>query len=161
MNANASASATALFALATLLGCAGCSDDGRLPTYPVFGQVIVNGQPADGCTVTLIPGDAELQKQLMPGGQTDAEGKFQLTTYETHDGAPAGSYGVTLHWEAKQWPGREAESQLDPGPPVGPDRLMGHFSSADQSGLRVQIVEGPNQLEPFRLEGVRLLPGSK
>lgn len=157
---NAPASTTALLAFTTLLSCAGCGDDGRLPTHPVFGQVMINGQPADGCTVTLIPADAQLQSQLMPGGLTDAEGKFQLTTYETHDGAPAGPYGVILHWEAKQWPGKEAESQLDPGPPVGPDRLMGNFSSSEQSGLRVQISEGSNQLEPFRLDNVRLLPGS-
>lgn len=154
-------SAALLCAALLAVACSGCGSDGRLPTYPVEGQVIINGQPASGCTVTLVPSDPQLARQMMPGGTTDSSGNFQLTTYETGDGAPAGQYGVTLQWEATDWPGKEAESRMDPAPPIGPDRLMGRFSSVAKSGIEVTVEEAPNRLTPFRLDGVRLMPGSK
>lgn len=159
------ASLAALIGIATaaILVSAGCGGppDGRLETHPVSGQVIINGEPAEGCIVAFVPLDAELKGEVMPGGTTDTEGRFQLTTYETGDGAPAGEYGVTLRWEAKDWLGREAEMAVDPVEPVGPDRLQEQFASPEKSGLQVTVSEGANQLEPFRLENVELLAGSK
>lgn len=145
------------------LFCGGCSDDGRLETYPVLGQVIVNGEPAAGCTVTYVPRESKLRGLIMPGGKTDEEGRFELTTYESKDGAPAGQYDVTLRWPATQWPGRAAAMQrsADPVPPRRPDLLMGQFRSPEKSPITVTVTEGTNELEPFRLDNVRLLPGAE
>jgi hypothetical protein len=143
-----------------LVGCGG--DDGRLDTYPVAGEVYINGQPAAGCTVVFVPLNPELKGVIMPGGKTDEKGRFQLTTYETNDGAPAGEYGVTLRWEAtKKWPGREAAMRIDPVAPVGPDRLMGQYASPEKSKLTATVTEGENELAPFRLNNVRLLKGAE
>lgn len=154
---------TGRIAIAAVAAClAGCGDDdGRLETHPVSGQVVVNGEPAAGCTVAFVPLDPELKGVVMPGGKTDEAGVFRLTTYETGDGAPTGEYGVTLRWEATKWPGMERELEIDPVQPIGPDRLMGRYASPEKSGLKATIAEGENELEPFRLEGVRLLAGSE
>lgn len=160
-----SASLAATFAMAAFatLSSAGCGGppEGQLETHPVSGRVIINGEPAEGCIVAFVPSDPELKGEVMPGGTTDAKGRFQLTTYETGDGAPAGEYGVTLRWEAKDWPGREEQMKFDPVEPVGPDRLQEQFASSEKSGLQVTVTEGENELEPFRLDDVELLPGSK
>ena len=152
-----------LLPLLTLsLGLVGCgSDRGQLEPQPVVGQVVINGEPAAGCIVGFIPVDPQHKAKFRSGGITDENGSFQLTTFETDDGAPVGDYGVTLRWEATDWPGREKEMQLDPVQPVGPDRLQGKFSSPEKSQLTVTVVEGENKLEPFRLDNVKLLKGSK
>ena len=148
--------------LAFSLSLAGCgSDRGQLEPQPVVGQVIINGEPAAGCIVAFIPSDPQRKAQFRSGGITDENGFFQLTTFETDDGAPVGDYGVTLRWEASDWPGKEEEMQLDPVQPVGPDRLQGKFASPEKSQLTVTVVEGENKLEPFRLDDVKLLKGSK
>lgn len=97
----------------------------------------------------------------MPAGSTDESGTFQLTTYEAGDGAPAGEYGVSLLWEATSWPGMNAEGGMDPVITVRPDRLLNRFSSPEKSGLKATVIEGENSLEPFRLDDVKLLKGSK
>ena len=149
-----------LGALAIGIIC-GCSDDGRLETYPVQGQVLINGEPADGCTVRFVPVDPNLQGEILPGGKTDEDGRFQLTTYESDDGAPAGEYDVTLLWAATKWPGRKAQMGADPVPPTGPDLLMGQFGSPQKSTLTATVSEEPNELAPFKLDDVRLLPGAE
>lgn len=142
-----------------LLGCG--QGLGRLEPQPVTGQVLINAEPAAGCTVILVPRDAELSGVVMPSGTTDADGRFTLTTHATGDGAPVGDYGVTLRWEAKKWIGMDREMALDPVQPVGPDRLQGQFASPDQSQLTVTVVEGVNELPPIVLDDVKLLKGSQ
>lgn len=150
-----------IFIAASLgVGCA--DDDGRLETYPVQGQVIINGQPAAGCTVAFVPNDPKLRGQIMPGGKADETGSFSLTTYETDDGAPAGEYGVTIRWPAqKTWPGKAREMAIDPVEPIGPDKLQGRLSSPQKSGLTVTVKEEENILPPFEFSDVPLLPGAE
>jgi hypothetical protein len=147
--------------LGLALALAGCSDDGRLATYPVSGELTINGAPAKGCVVTLVPADPALNGVVLPAGTVDEAGKFELTTYETGDGAPAGDYGVSLHWQATKWAGKDPDRGVDPVVTVLPDRLMDKYASPEQSGLKAKIVAGKNALEPFRLNGVQLLKGSQ
>jgi hypothetical protein len=148
-----------VFGLALFL--AGCSDNGRLPIYPVSGELTINGAPAKGCVVTFVPVDPALQGVVLPTGKVNESGKFELTTYETGDGAPAGDYGVTLLWEATKWGGRDPDRGVDPVVTVKPDRLMDKYASPEQSKLTAKVVAGKNALEPFRLNGVQLLKGSE
>src|SRR4051794_21088336 len=83
-------------ALATVL--AGCSRPaGRVPVYPVAGRVAVTGEVPEGALVVLhaSQGDA---KDLRPSGKVFKDGSFRVTTYDADDGAPAGEYKVTVHW---------------------------------------------------------------
>src|SRR4051812_25840688 len=86
-----------LVVLLGLLAVIGCGD-GKAPTFDVSGRVFVKGKPAEGAFVVFSPkekGDKEVPR---PYATTNAEGEFKLTTYESEDGAPAGSYQVSIVW---------------------------------------------------------------
>ena len=146
--------------LATL-ALAGCEDDGRLETHPVAGRILINGTPAAGCVVTFVPLDPALKDVVLPAATASEDGSFALTTYESGDGAPAGEYGVALRWEANSWPGRDADRGVDPVVTMKPDRLLERYASPEKSGLKATVKEGENVLEPFRLDGVRMLKGAQ
>jgi hypothetical protein len=121
---------------------AGCGD-GRVTVYPTSGQVFVKGKPAEGAYIVFHPQDGGDSKVPRPYATTNAEGKFQLTTYELEDGAPAGNYKVSIVWRPMPKSQLEAE---------GPDRLGGKYSNPASSGLAVEIGKEPNNtLKPFQL----------
>jgi hypothetical protein len=124
------------------LTCSSCSKDVRLPVYPVQGQVLVDGKPAEKAVVALHSLDKDpIKDRILPTGIVDASGNFSLTTYAAGDGAPTGEYGVTVVWQKP--PVRSDEEQ--------PDMLPTHYRNVATSGLRVKVQEGSNQLEPFKL----------
>lgn len=82
---------SALLLGATLLGCGKGRADAE-PTHKVSGKVTMGGSPVSGATVTFSPtGD-----QPPAFGRTDTDGTFTLTTYDSGDGAVAGSYKVRI-----------------------------------------------------------------
>src|SRR5437763_3743016 len=108
-----------LSGLCCCLCLASCSskDYGDHPPYPVSGQVLVNGQPANGARVVFHHLDGWGEKSIVPQAVTGEDGRFVLSTYGTGDGAPAGDYRVVVAWPAYRR-----------GRNVGPDRLMGKFA---------------------------------
>ena len=80
-------------AVAALLLAAGCSKTERLKVYPVTGTVTYNNKPVEGATVVFHGAGPDSKPAT---GITDAEGKFKLTTYDTHDGAAAGKHAVSV-----------------------------------------------------------------
>lgn len=88
-----------LFLGISATGCGGSSN----PVAPVNGVVTLNGQPVADMVVTFtpVPGKtATVGDDNQPGksatGNTDAEGKFTLSTYERGDGALIGEHKVTV-----------------------------------------------------------------
>jgi len=130
--------------LAAVLGTLGC---GRGPkVYPVEGQVLVGGKPAPRATVTFHPVREAEGPVVRPTAQADEQGKFQLTTFQKGDGAPAGDYKVTvsLYLATRRSP------QEDPTPV---NYLPERYSQADASGLKATVSPGDNRIDPFRLAG--------
>jgi hypothetical protein len=119
-----------------------------MQVHPVHGKVLVNGQPAEGATVVLYGTTPELQGlgTVAPSGTTDADGEFDLRSYDPGDGAPAGEYNVTVVWPEKSFPGADEEFHK-PG-----DQLGGKYADPKSTPLSVQIEEGTNELAPFELE---------
>lgn len=127
-----------------LVGCG----DGRPTPYPVHGAVLVNGKPATGAVVTLIPDnppDSELRVPK-PMAEVDASGKFEVGTYEPGDGAPAGGYGLSILWIENVDPTADPESV-----PVV-DRLDGRYADPQTTGLTVEIKEEDNDLGNIELK---------
>lgn len=123
-----------------LLFCASCArNDGRVPVYPVRGQVFVGEKSATKALVVFHPAGVDDPAALRPYGHVREDGSFQLTTYDTGDGAPAGEYLVTVVWL------RPAGGE-DP-----PDLLKGRYRNPSASQLKATIQEGPNELAPFKL----------
>jgi len=81
--------------LLAVVGCSGRSDkwsDARPPVYKASGKVMYQGKPLEKALVLYHPVNGE----DAPYGETDAEGNFVLTTFDEHDGGPAGSYKVAV-----------------------------------------------------------------
>ena len=107
-------------------------------TYPVSGRIrTVDGTPARDVRVTLhsekliSEGDP-----FRPSGMTDDQGIFKLTTYETHDGAPAGDYAITFRWATPQ------KSLLDPLPK---DKLENRFAMPTEKSLTCKVIVSDTQ----------------
>jgi hypothetical protein len=134
-----------LVCMGTCLLLSSCGD-GRTPVYPVHGTVLVDGKPAADVQVQLFPVEpveADVQPPLFPNGRTDADGKFDLSTYNQGDGAPAGEYLATFQWLTYRVVGNQWS---------GPDKLGGRYSDPKTSTIRVRIDEAPMELPPFKLE---------
>jgi hypothetical protein len=117
------------------------------PYYPVHGQVLVDGQPAEGALVVFHPTDDMSLRALRPSAIVQADGSFSVRSYDPDvcptpkDGAPAGDYFIAINW----YPPGVARSD------VIPDRLHNRYGNPTTSGLCVQVKEELNQLPAFEL----------
>lgn len=124
-----------------LLVVAGCSrGEVRLPTYAASGQLLsADGQPVPHALLVLHPvNDGATAPK--PRATTDLEGKFQLTTYDTGDGAPEGNFIVTVEQWIRDDPNEPPKNHLPPA-----------LSKKDSSDIRIAISKSENALEPIRL----------
>jgi hypothetical protein len=135
---------TSVAALAAALLLAGCSGGGdRVKTYPVTGNIYVNGQPAAGAKVACYAIDDPTLLPLQPHAIAGADGSFKLTTYRTGDGAPAGTYALTVKWPLPPLPGHDGD---------GPDRLKGRYADPKRPARRIVVTTGTNDLETIELK---------
>jgi hypothetical protein len=134
--------AAGLLVLLTALSCCACGD-GRPPVYPVTGQVLANGRPAKGATITFHPVN-DTPERYRPTGRVDEQGNFRLTTFAEGDGAPAGEYRVTVSWYL-------ATRQSPTEDPVPVNYLPEKYGKPEASGLRATVSAGANTIDPFRL----------
>jgi hypothetical protein len=80
------------FALAALVALAmGCGSKKNL--VKVEGKVTLDDQPLAGATVSFIPADGN---GVPANGRTGDDGSFQLTTFNSGDGARPGDYKVVI-----------------------------------------------------------------
>jgi hypothetical protein len=129
----------------------GCKPSTERPVYPVKGQVFVSSRPAEGALVILRPaGEPNPQEWTSgyPRGNVAADGTFQVSTYGTGDGAPAGEYTVLVQWLK---PLAGAAQTADPEAPVA-DRLGGRYMDPAKSKLRAIVEEKPTELPRFDLK---------
>jgi hypothetical protein len=135
-----------VLAVLAVAGCGG--DDGRLDVYPVTGTITYQGKPIEGAKVYFFGQGDKLRAAgvPVPEGQTDANGKFELKTYEPGDGAPAGTYGVAISWMEVVSPSDDPEAQVER------DRFGGRYSEVDKSGLTATVKEEDNELPAFELQ---------
>ncbi len=130
---------------------AGCSSggdvEGRVKVYPVSGAVKVGGQPASGARVVFYGATPELTGPgtVSPAAIADENGVFQLQSYEPGDGAPAGSFNVTVFWP------EEVPEGVDPEVQRPKDRLKDRYGNPEKSGLTAEVPEGGVELPPFEL----------
>ena len=90
--------ASVTFSMTCLVVCLGCGD-GKIATFPVTGTVTVDGQPAEGALLIFCPvGGSEEFSKVRPAGKTKSGGKYELSTFDALDGAPAGEYQVMVRW---------------------------------------------------------------
>jgi len=109
----------------------------------VKGRVLFEGRPIHEAEVVLHPqGQALLAKPL---GYTDAQGWFTLSTMGSNDGAPTGSYVITVQWKQLIQTGEEKTRS-------GRNQLPAHYADEKRSKLRCEIKDGENELAVLQLQ---------
>ena len=78
---------------------------------------------------------------IKPRAITKPDGTFEMTTYESGDGAPAGTYEVSIEQWLRAKPEESPENQL---PAV--------LSNPSTSGLKATVADAVNDLSPFELK---------
>ena len=134
-----------------LCGCGRISDAERLDmlipnaqsTVRVTGKVLVNGKPVKDLFVYLNPVDPNpAAGDLLPKAQCDAEGNFDIGSYLGNDGAPAGSYKVTMEWLKQSFGNRWS----------GPDKLNGKYRDPAKSEFTITVADQPVTDLSYQLE---------
>jgi hypothetical protein len=121
----------------------GCGE-ARKAVFPVKGKVLdADGNPAAGAKVIFHATDSQDPTAPHPVGVADAAGEFTLTTYKKDDGAPAGSYAVTVQWSPE---GINPNSAF-----AGADRLKGRYATVQNSPFKATVGTASTTLEPFQV----------
>lgn len=71
----------------------GCSGSDNIPTYKVSGLVTLDGTPVEGATVTFLDVNNGPHNAV---ALTGADGRYELTTFESGDGAVEGTYNIMV-----------------------------------------------------------------
>jgi hypothetical protein len=134
-----------LLATLFLSGCGEDTDAGRQPVFPVTGTVTMHGAPLAEATVAFAPQAG----QLTAVGKTDAQGKFQLTTYEYGDGAAAGSFRVVI----SKTMAKPAASSLDSGDHEAAEKAVSTHDAASEAGNEMVPAQyASSEDTPFTVE---------
>ncbi len=72
---------------------AGCADGDRPELLRVSGTITYRGKPLAGARISFIPADTSSRPAM---AVTDQKGRYQLTTYDSFDGAVAGKHAVAI-----------------------------------------------------------------
>jgi len=110
------------------LSACGGDEPGRRPTFAVRGRILVNGQPVKDLQVQAVSSAApDKDHPVVPRGATDDQGRFELFTYKTGDGAPKGEYYLAIQWGGM----RDGEGVAD--------RFGGWYAKPQNSPARFKV----------------------
>jgi hypothetical protein len=138
----------------------GCSRKSRLSVAPVRGRVVYRGQGVPKATVIFHPAEVAIEKakKLRPFAYADGQGNFELKTYIDGDGAPPGTYRVSII-AVSTGPMSRGRKDAPAGEPEAasvatvtiPPEVTAKYGNVETSGIEVTVHEGENNLEPFVL----------
>ncbi len=100
---------------------------------PVSGRVLMGRQPVPGAIVTFEPKFEWKTDVPKPRAVTEADGSFEIGTKLTGDGAPAGTYQVSIG-------SPEGESKI---------RISANFKDPASSGLTATVADKPVRLPDY------------
>jgi hypothetical protein len=143
---------------ACALALAGCGNSAGL--VPVSGKVLYKGEAAKGAVVYFHrQGEPGTQRELVPFGVVQDDGRFSLFSDSLGSGALPGSYNVLVEWRDEKASGivpvkAKGQTNLVKRTRIhaGPDRLKGRYFDASKPLLQVEVKPRTNQLEPFELK---------
>ncbi|TWT34838.1 hypothetical protein [Blastopirellula retiformator] len=132
--------------IASLAGCSGASGDSPGVT-PASGTVSYKGKPLEDAFLSLYPVAAASGEPNipLPRARSKADGTFQLSTYNTGDGAPPGKYQVAVSWAGSLQGLTEEERD------ARPERLPRKYTKPATSGIVVEIGDTETKLPAIEL----------
>jgi len=116
--------------LLSLLLCSCQRGRAQRETFPVTGCVLVDGTPASYVIVTAHDQGKTANDPNYPvslTGYTKEDGTFQMNSYGTGDGLPAGEYVLTFFWGEPK------------GLSLGPDKLKKRYANPAQSKVPCKV----------------------
>lgn len=129
-------------AVCLLAALAGCNDPG--PEFaPVTGVVTRNGKPQQGLLVRFLP-DPEQGNAVAAtaSGETDAEGRYQLTyNFESEEGA-----GAPVGWNRVLIEDTTL-SGIPQGERMPPRRVPPSYQSPATTPLRFEVTSGAQEID--------------
>jgi hypothetical protein len=137
---------TALVAMTLAGGCSTESGPPKKACYPVKGQLLVQGKPAEGVLLSFHPKENANPAEWsmgFPHATTATDGKFEVGTYTDNDGAPTGEYILVAIWSLPNPQNEEASL---------PDKLGGRYADAATSKVTVKVEAKANELPPLNLQ---------
>ncbi len=128
----------ALHAVAICLLVMGCGPaNTNPPTIPVTGKVTHKGEAVEGATVKFLPSDPEGK---VANATTQADGTYELSTFETGDGAMAGKYTVTVRKLVSVQQGVQQDGEHAGEPAyVNKDMLPAKYKSQGNTPLECEV----------------------
>ncbi|MFM8476562.1 MAG: hypothetical protein ACKOEO_12295 [Planctomycetaceae bacterium] len=135
--------------LLAMFGVAGCetapTDVPKVPLHPVTGTIHLDGKPIAGARLALHAIQGAKAQDITPTGVTDDNGQFQISTYQPMDGAPEGSWSVTVSWPEVLSGGSDPE--------YGRARLPVRYQDPEKSGLVIASSEDLRDPVVLELKG--------
>jgi hypothetical protein len=132
-------------ALVLIALCVGCGDSDRLPTAPVTGTVLYNGDPLPQGSLLFVPEGGGPSAQ----GKIEPDGSFTMGTYTESDGAILGKHKVIITAMTAAGGSGLPEDAVDAvtgAVSMIPDR----YGDLEKSGLTIQVKE-ENEPVTFKL----------
>lgn len=127
-----------------LVGCGGAQQ-----LVNVKGTVTVNGEPAAGVQLVLVP--TVTDGGAPASGVTNENGSFTLST-GMEKGARPGQYRVGATWPAPPEKEPTEQEKMMGLVEQGPDRLKGKYTPAKDSPITIDVVSGQEDLSVIELE---------
>ncbi len=131
----------------SLGGCSGPEQPFMKQTSALTGQVFVDGVPVPAASPLKVEchnlGGVDASHPTISTALTGEDGKFEISTYKSGDGVPAGEYALTFVW---------GKMNLLAASYGGPDQLGGAYSDPKTSEFKITVVDGePNDLGKIEL----------
>lgn len=130
-----------LLAATALTGCAPSA--AWEITHPTTGKVTFKGKPLAEVELSFFPEDKSFPESIRPRAKTAADGTFVVWTHTQGDGAPAGSYKVTLIHNAVATSQNTIVAK--------PNDLPIKYAMPGTTDISVQVFAGNNELQAFEL----------
>lgn len=133
------------------VGCGGASE--RPPTHPVSGTITMDSKPVVDANVVFQPVKPDAGTPAF--GKTNSDGYYELTTFDTGDGAMAAQYTITVSKQNAQDAMDEEIDLDDPGDAYDmmggtgeakpSDELPAKYASPATSPEKRTVAEGSNE----------------
>lgn len=137
--------AVLVLGLSVLLFCGcGSADKKRLPMGKVKGKVLYKGNPVAWAAVTFMADGAPRAGT----GSTNGDGEFQLTTFDTNDGAVVGTHKVTVIQQSPPTKPMSPGDLAANGPPPAPKEglIPSKYADIKTTPLTKSVEAGPNNI---------------
>ena len=141
---NAATVVRGLFLSVVVIGVVGCgsSNEPPVPVFPAGGTITFKGQPIPGAAITLHP-TTPVADVPTPSADVTKDGAFSLSTFSKADGAPEGSYKVTVRWYKLVQQGGAIQA--------GPNVIPRKYANPETSDIEVRIAAGQNDIPAIKL----------